>query len=92
MSLDLSGFDEFEKKYLASVSDEEFDVQCARRQAEFDDEWCRWLSQYDDNGEPKPGLRGTCDYIHNRSISFLRMSDDEKRAYILSEKKRMGLL
>lgn len=80
------------KKRLDAMSDEEFDAQCVRDQAIFDEEWRRWLSQYDDNGDLKPGIFGTCGYIPNRSISFLSMSTDEQRAYVISEKKRMGLL
>ena len=89
---DISSICTSTRKRFDAMRDDEFAAQCARDQAVFDAEWRRWLSQYDDNGNLKPGLFGTSEYIPNRSISFLCMSSDEQCAYVISEKKRMGML
>lgn len=64
----------------------------AEDHAKCDEELKRWLFQYDDSGRLKPGIFGTRRHIPNRAIGFLSMSDDKKAAFIVSEKKRMGLL
>lgn len=61
-------------------------------EARFEERWKQWLSQYDDRGYIKPGVRQSPDYIPNMSVGFLDMSVDERAAYIVEEKRRMGLL
>lgn len=89
---DMVAIGRYVRECLETTSDEEFEERRKRDQAIFDGEWRHWLAQYDDDGNLRPGVRGTPDFIPNRSIAFLGMSAEERKVYILSEKKRMGML
>ena len=74
------------------MSDAEMIADCERAQREYDEEQKKWLAQYDSEGRLKPGILGTSAYIHNLNLNFIDMTPEEQAAYIVAEKKRLGVL
>lgn len=80
---------------VVQLSEEDEGAMCARWKASqdaYDEHWKKWLAQYDDAGHLKPGIFGTRNYIPNRHHSFLSKTEEERAAFIVSEKKRLGVL
>lgn len=56
------------------------------------EEWLQWLAQYDETGHLKPEFQHDINRIQIRAYGFLSMTHEEQAAYIVSEKKRLGVL
>ena len=52
----------------------------------------KMLSQYDDTGHILSEYANDPDKVHFTGHGFWSMTEEERAAYIVSEKKRMGLL
>ena len=74
------------------MSDAEMAADCERAQREYDEEQKKWLAQYDSEGHLKPGILGTSAFIPNLNMNFLHKTPEQQAAYIVAEKKRLGVL
>lgn len=77
---------------MAGLTEEDCEHAVQESYARSDAELKAWLAQYDDEGRLKPGIFGTRGYIPNRAYEFLSLSEEEKAAFVISQKKRLGLL
>ena len=76
-----------------TVRDEEsFDRAEAMAQAEYDAEYRKWLSYYDDEGRLKRSARGDPGYNASMRHVPIRLTDEEAAAFIVAEKKRLGVV
>lgn len=72
-------------------TDAEIEAELEQYRMAGEKRWKKWLSQFDSEGHLKPGIENTAGYVPNMSPYFLRMSEEEQAAYVLSEKKRFGV-
>lgn len=71
--------------------EEAFERKSEIAQAKYDAEYKKWLSYYDGDGRLKPGARSDPGYDASAHYAPFDLTDDERAAFIASEKKRLGV-
>ena len=83
------------KKIIAAVErvrPEEADAMVANARRRGRENLLGWLARYDEHGHLKHEFEGDLEYLYMETYEFLSMTADEQAAYIVSEKKRLGVL
>lgn len=89
---DMKKIAEMVDRDMAGLTEEDCERIIQESYARSEAERKAWLSYYDDSGHLKAGAREDPGFVPNRTYPFLAMSQDERAAFIVAEKKRMGLL
>lgn len=77
---------------LEELSDEELDQELAEQQKYFDDKERSWLSNYDSNGKLRPGVILSRRDYSTGHFMLRGVEPEDEAAYIVSEKRRLGVL
>ena len=71
---------------------EEMDARDREDAAGHETDLLEWLSLYDSNGHRRPETESESRSMFEMQLSFIAMSSEEQAAYIVAEKKRLGVL